>query len=154
LKALREPPQRADSLFRPTRRSRWSRLRSKNFNCASRTSISQRPPALKPATVLWALQRAHIHHTKGSHYYLNHPHKPQLLVTLLFHGTDLKGRRLTSIIQQAAIPSKSFSTFSDPAVWSSAEHPVAATGALSCTKRGAPRFRTINQRRDRRTRAR
>lgn len=67
--------------------------------------MSQRLPALKPAQGLRALQRAgfYIHHSKGSHYYLKHPEKPELRVTLPFHGTDLKRRTLTSIIDQAGL---------------------------------------------------
>lgn len=72
--------------------------------------MSQHLPALKPAKVLRALQRAgfYIHHTKGSHYYLKHPDKPELRVTLPFHGTDLKRRTLTSIIDQAGLSVEEF----------------------------------------------
>src|ERR1039458_6574409 len=39
--------------------------------------MSQHLPALRPAKVLKALQRAgfYIHHTKGSHHFLKHPAK-------------------------------------------------------------------------------
>ena len=62
-----------------------------------------RLPSLKPAKVLRALERAgfFIHHTKGSHYFLKHPDKPDLRVTVPFHGGDLKCRTLASIIDQA-----------------------------------------------------
>jgi predicted RNA binding protein YcfA (HicA-like mRNA interferase family) len=55
-------------------------------------------------------QRAgfYIHHTKGSHYYLKHPDKPELRVTLPFHGADLKRRTLTSIIDQAGLSVEAF----------------------------------------------
>lgn len=64
-----------------------------------------RLPALRPVVVLRALQRAgfYIHHTKGSHYFLKHPDKPQLRVTLPFHGKDLKRRTLASIFEQAGL---------------------------------------------------
>jgi predicted RNA binding protein YcfA (HicA-like mRNA interferase family) len=43
-----------------------------------------------------------------SHYYLKHPDKPGLRVTLPFHGTDLKRRTLTSIIDQAGFSVEEF----------------------------------------------
>jgi predicted RNA binding protein YcfA (HicA-like mRNA interferase family) len=72
--------------------------------------MSQHLPALKPAKVLRALQRAgfYIYHVKGSHYYLKHPDKPELRVTLPYHGTDLKRRTLTSIIDQAGLSVEEF----------------------------------------------
>jgi predicted RNA binding protein YcfA (HicA-like mRNA interferase family) len=72
--------------------------------------MSQQLPALTPAKVLRALQRAgfYIDHVKGSHYYLRHPGKPGLRVTLPFHGTDLKRRTLTSIIDQAGFSVEEF----------------------------------------------
>jgi predicted RNA binding protein YcfA (HicA-like mRNA interferase family) len=72
--------------------------------------MSQHLPAIKPAKVLRALQIAgfYIHHIKGSHYYLKHPDKPELRVTLPFHGTDLKRRTLTSIIDQAGLSVEEF----------------------------------------------
>jgi predicted RNA binding protein YcfA (HicA-like mRNA interferase family) len=44
-----------------------------------------------------------VHHLKGSHYYLKHPDRPSLRVTLPFHRGDLKRRTLTSIIDQAGM---------------------------------------------------
>jgi predicted RNA binding protein YcfA (HicA-like mRNA interferase family) len=72
--------------------------------------MSQHLPALKPAEVLRALQRAgfYIHHTKGSHYYLKHPDTPGLRVTVPFHGKDLKRRTLMSIIDQAGLSVEDF----------------------------------------------
>lgn len=72
--------------------------------------MSQHLPALTPAKVLRALQRAgfYIHHVKGSHYYLKHPDKPELRATLPFHGADLKRRTLTSIIDQAGLSVEEF----------------------------------------------
>jgi predicted RNA binding protein YcfA (HicA-like mRNA interferase family) len=72
--------------------------------------MSQRLPALKPADVLRALQRTgfFVHHTKGSHYFLKHPDKPQLRVTVPLHGGDLKRRTLMSIIDQAGLSVEEF----------------------------------------------
>jgi predicted RNA binding protein YcfA (HicA-like mRNA interferase family) len=72
--------------------------------------MSQHLPALKPAQVLRALQRAgfFIHHTKGSHYFLKHPDTPQLRVTVPFHGGDLKRRTLRSIIDQTGLSVEDF----------------------------------------------
>ena len=72
--------------------------------------MSQHLPALKPARVLRALQRAgfYIHHIKGSHYYLKHPDRPELRVTLPFHNTDLKRRTLISVIEQAGFTTEEF----------------------------------------------
>jgi predicted RNA binding protein YcfA (HicA-like mRNA interferase family) len=55
--------------------------------------------------------RTYIDHIKGSHYYLKHPDKPGLRVTLPFHGTDLKRRTLTSIIDQAGFSVEEFLDF-------------------------------------------
>jgi predicted RNA binding protein YcfA (HicA-like mRNA interferase family) len=72
--------------------------------------MSQQLPAVKPAKVLRALQRAgfYVHHTKGSHYYLKHPDKPALRVTLPFHNADLKRRTLMSIVEQAGFSIEEF----------------------------------------------
>jgi predicted RNA binding protein YcfA (HicA-like mRNA interferase family) len=67
--------------------------------------VSQQLPALRPARVLRALERAgfYIHHTKGSHHYLKHPDKPQLRISLPMHNTDLKRRTLMSIVEQSGL---------------------------------------------------
>ena len=69
-----------------------------------------RMPSLKPAKVLRALERAgfFVHHTKGSHYFLKHPDKPGLRVTVPFHGGDLKRRTLASVIDQAGFTVEEF----------------------------------------------
>jgi predicted RNA binding protein YcfA (HicA-like mRNA interferase family) len=74
--------------------------------------MSQHLPALKPARVLRALERAgfFVHHVKGSHYILKHPDKPHVRITLPFHGTDLKRRTLVSIIDQADLSIEQFLT--------------------------------------------
>jgi predicted RNA binding protein YcfA (HicA-like mRNA interferase family) len=65
--------------------------------------MSRRLPALKPKDVLRALQRDgfFLHHATGSHYYLKHPEKPKLRVTLPWHTRDLKRGTLRSIIEQS-----------------------------------------------------
>jgi predicted RNA binding protein YcfA (HicA-like mRNA interferase family) len=72
--------------------------------------MSQHLPALKPAKVLQALQRAgfYIHHIKGSHHYLKHRDRPNLRVTVPVHGSDLKRRTLMSIIDQAGLSVEEF----------------------------------------------
>jgi predicted RNA binding protein YcfA (HicA-like mRNA interferase family) len=72
--------------------------------------MSQHLPALKPAKVLRALQRAgfYIHHVKGSHHYLKHPDKPELRITVPVHGSDLKRRTLMSIIDQTDLSVEEF----------------------------------------------
>lgn len=65
--------------------------------------MSQHLPSLRPAQVLRVLRQEgfYVHHIKGSHYILKHPKKGPLRVTLPMHGSDLKRRTLTSIIDQA-----------------------------------------------------
>jgi len=67
--------------------------------------MSQRLPALTPAKVRRALERAgfFVHHVKGSHYILKHPDRPELRITLPFHGGDLKRRTLMSIVDQSGL---------------------------------------------------
>jgi predicted RNA binding protein YcfA (HicA-like mRNA interferase family) len=72
--------------------------------------MSQHLPALRPAKVLKALQRAgfYIHHSKGSHHFLKHPSRPDLLVTVPMHSNDLKRKTLISIIRQAGYSVEEF----------------------------------------------
>jgi predicted RNA binding protein YcfA (HicA-like mRNA interferase family) len=72
--------------------------------------MSQHLPALRPAKVLKALQRAgfYIHHTKGSHNILKHPDKPELRVTVAMHNKDLKRKTLAIIIDQAGYTTEEF----------------------------------------------
>lgn len=72
--------------------------------------MSRKPPALKPKDVFRALTRAgfYLHHTTGSHYYLKHPDKPMLRVTLPWHNRDLKRGTLQSIIEQAGFTADEF----------------------------------------------
>jgi predicted RNA binding protein YcfA (HicA-like mRNA interferase family) len=67
--------------------------------------MSQQLPALRPAKILKALQRAgfYIHHIKGSHHFLKHPGKPGVRVTVALHSGDLKRKTLSSILDQAGL---------------------------------------------------
>ena len=69
-----------------------------------------RLPALKPKRVLQAFKRAGFftHHVRGSHYYLKHPDKPGLLITLPYHKKDLKRGTLQSILKQAGLTLEEF----------------------------------------------
>lgn len=67
--------------------------------------MSRRLPALTPVKVIRALERAgfFVHHVKGSHHILKHPDRPELRITVPYHGGDLKRRTLTSIIDQSGL---------------------------------------------------
>jgi predicted RNA binding protein YcfA (HicA-like mRNA interferase family) len=75
--------------------------------------MSGRLPSLKPKDVFRALVSAgfYLHHTSGSHYYLKHPAKPGLRVTLPWHNKDLKRGTLASIIDQAGYTADEFREF-------------------------------------------
>jgi len=72
--------------------------------------VSKRLPALKPKDVFRVLTRAgfYLHHTTGSHYYLKHPEKPGVRVTLPWHARDLKRGTLASILDQAGYTTDEF----------------------------------------------
>jgi predicted RNA binding protein YcfA (HicA-like mRNA interferase family) len=67
-------------------------------------------PALKPKDVFRMLQRNgfYLHHATGSHYYLKHPAKPGVRVTLPWHNKDLKRGTLASIIDQVGYTTDEF----------------------------------------------
>lgn len=75
--------------------------------------MSQRLPALKPRAVIRALQRAgfFVHHVTGGHYFLKHPDRPNLRVSVAYHSKDLKRRTLESIIEQAGLTAEEFMRF-------------------------------------------
>jgi predicted RNA binding protein YcfA (HicA-like mRNA interferase family) len=75
--------------------------------------VSKRLPALTPKDVFRALQRSgfYLHHATGSHYYLKHPEKPGVRVTLPWHNKDLKRGTLASIIDQADYTTDKFAEF-------------------------------------------
>jgi predicted RNA binding protein YcfA (HicA-like mRNA interferase family) len=62
-------------------------------------------PVIRPRQLIRALERAgfFVHHTRGSHYYLRHPDKPGILVTIPYHNRDLKLGTLRSILRQAGL---------------------------------------------------
>jgi predicted RNA binding protein YcfA (HicA-like mRNA interferase family) len=62
-------------------------------------------PVVTPRQLIRALERAgfFIHHVRGSHYYLRHPDKPRLLITVPYHNRDLKHGTLRAILRQAEL---------------------------------------------------
>ena len=72
--------------------------------------MSRHLPSLKPREILRALSRSGfaIHHVAGSHYILKLEGRPELRVTLPWHGKDLKRKTLTSIIDQAGMTVEEF----------------------------------------------
>jgi predicted RNA binding protein YcfA (HicA-like mRNA interferase family) len=72
--------------------------------------VSRHLPSLKPREALRALNRAGFafHHVAGSHYILKRDGRPELRVTLPWHGKDLKRKTLTSIIDQAGLTVEEF----------------------------------------------
>jgi predicted RNA binding protein YcfA (HicA-like mRNA interferase family) len=62
-------------------------------------------PVVRPRQLIRALERAGflVHHIRGSHYYLRHPAKPGLLVTIPYHNRDLKRGTLRAILRRAGI---------------------------------------------------
>jgi predicted RNA binding protein YcfA (HicA-like mRNA interferase family) len=68
-----------------------------------------RLPAITPRDAMRVLVRAgfFLHHIRGSHHYYKHPEKPGL-VTVPFHGRDLKRAIVMSIIKQAGMTVEEF----------------------------------------------
>ena len=62
-------------------------------------------PVVRPRQLIRALERAgfFVHHIRGSHYYLRHPERPGVLVTVPYHGRDLKRGTLRAILRQAGL---------------------------------------------------
>jgi predicted RNA binding protein YcfA (HicA-like mRNA interferase family) len=62
-------------------------------------------PVVRPRQLIRALERAgfFVHHIRGSHYYLRHPDRPGVLVTVPYHSRDLKRGTLRAILRQAAL---------------------------------------------------
>ena len=60
-------------------------------------------PTLKPREVIRALERAGflLLRVRGSHHYFQHPDRPELLVCVPVHPSDLKRSVLRSILRQA-----------------------------------------------------
>ncbi len=72
--------------------------------------MTGRLPALPPRDVVRGLERAGfvVHHVKGSHYYLKHPTRPALRVSVPFHRKDLPRGTLRAIIRQAGLSVEEF----------------------------------------------
>jgi predicted RNA binding protein YcfA (HicA-like mRNA interferase family) len=51
-----------------------------------------------------------VHHARGSHYFLRHPDRPGILVTVPYHNRDLKRGTLRSILRQAGFSPDQFRT--------------------------------------------
>jgi predicted RNA binding protein YcfA (HicA-like mRNA interferase family) len=67
-----------------------------------------RLPAIRSRDAIAPLSvRDFLHHTRGSHYYYKHPDKSRL-VTVPFHGRDLKRAVVMSIIKQAGMTVEDF----------------------------------------------
>jgi predicted RNA binding protein YcfA (HicA-like mRNA interferase family) len=62
-------------------------------------------PVVTPRQLIRALEHAgfFVHHVRGSHYYLRHPDKPRLLITVPYHNRDLKQGTLRAILRQAEL---------------------------------------------------
>lgn len=75
--------------------------------------MSSRLPALRPHEVIRALERGgfFVHHVTGSHYFLAHPDRPGLRVTVAYHNKDLKPKTLRSLIRQAGLTVDEFLDF-------------------------------------------
>lgn len=62
-------------------------------------------PVVTPRQLIRALERAgfRLHHVRGSHHYFRHPDKPSLLISVPYHGRDLKRGTLRAILRQAGL---------------------------------------------------
>jgi predicted RNA binding protein YcfA (HicA-like mRNA interferase family) len=62
-------------------------------------------PVVRPRQLIRALERAgfFVHHTRGSHHYLRHPDRPELLISVPYHNRDLKSGTLRAILRQAGV---------------------------------------------------
>ena len=67
-------------------------------------------PVTTPKKTIQALERLgfYVERAKGSHYFLLHPAKPHLQVTIPFHSKDLPPKTLKSILKQAELTVKEF----------------------------------------------
>ena len=67
-------------------------------------------PVLKPKKIVRALERAgfYIHHSSGSHVQMKHADKPELRVTIPYHGFDVPSGTLNSIIRHTGLSREEF----------------------------------------------
>lgn len=58
-----------------------------------------------PRQLIRALERAgfYVHHVRGSHYYLKHPDRPTLRVSVPYHARDMKRGTLHAIMRDAGL---------------------------------------------------
>ena len=72
--------------------------------------MSRRLPALKPAQVIKALERAGfvVRRVKGSHYQLSHPANPSLRTTVPYSTSDIKRGTLHAILRDCDISQEHF----------------------------------------------
>ncbi len=70
-------------------------------------------PVVRPRQLIRAMERAgfFVHHIRGSHYYLRHPDKPGVLVTIPYHSRDLKRGTMRAILRQAGITPEELRSF-------------------------------------------
>lgn len=69
-----------------------------------------RLPSLKARQVIRALERAgfFIDHIRGSHHYLKHPEKTNLLIVVPVHNKPIKRGLLHAIIKDAGLSREQF----------------------------------------------
>ena len=62
-------------------------------------------PIVTPRQLIRARERFgfFVHHARGSHYYLKHPDRPALRVTVPFHNRDIKRGTLRAILREAGL---------------------------------------------------
>lgn len=72
--------------------------------------MSRRLPALKPAPVVKALERAGfvVRRVRGSHYQLTHPGNPLLRTTVPYGTADIERGTLQAILRDCGIPPEEF----------------------------------------------
>lgn len=72
--------------------------------------MTRRLPAVNPKEVIRALERAGfvLHRVKGSHHYLKHPDRPNVVVNVPYHGKDLRRGTLHAIIEHAGLTIEEF----------------------------------------------
>ena len=71
--------------------------------------MSPKLPIVKPSEVIHALEKAGfvVHHIKGSHYVLKHPHSGRR-VPVPYHAKALKKGMLHGVIRQSGLSREEF----------------------------------------------
>ena len=67
-------------------------------------------PSVKPYKLIKVLEKAgfYIHHQTGGHAVMKHKTNPQLRVTVVTHGKELKKCTLLNILRQANLTKEEF----------------------------------------------